>query len=68
MFSKKWVIFQKTFSIKLSYFPMFCSNFKWVEKQLPNFLYLACYEIELFSKNNGKQYLNISNTFYVDQK
>ena len=29
---------------------MFDSNFKWVEKQSPNFPYLACCEIELFSK------------------
>ena len=28
---------------------MFGSNFKWVEKQITNFLYLTCYKIELFS-------------------
>ena len=44
-FSRKRVIFQKVFLIKLSYFPMFGSNFKWVEKQLLNFPYLACYKI-----------------------
>ena len=50
MFSRKWVIFQIAFSIKLSHFPKFGSNLKWVKKQSPNFSYLACYEIELFSK------------------
>ena len=52
IFSKKWVIFQKIFSIKLSHSLMFGSNFKWVEKQSFNFSYLAYYEIELFSKKN----------------
>ena len=32
--------YEKKFSIKLFYFPMFGSIFKWVEKQSPNFLYL----------------------------
>ena len=50
MFSRKWVIFQEAFFIKLSHFPMFGGNFKWVKKQPPNFLYLAYCEIELFSK------------------
>ena len=50
IFSKKWVIFQETFFIKLSHFSMFGNNFKWAEKQFPNFSYLACCEIELFSK------------------
>ena len=36
MISRKWVIFQKSFSTKLSYFLMFGSNFKRVEKQFPN--------------------------------
>ena len=52
IFSRKWVIFQKSFSIKLFHFPIFDSNFKWVEKQFSNFSYLACCEIELFSKKN----------------
>ena len=58
------------FSIRLSYFLMFGSNFKWVEKQPANFPYLACYKIELFSKkkNSGKKSLKISHTFYVDQR
>ena len=30
--------YEKFFSIKLFYFPMFGSIFKWVEKQSPNFL------------------------------
>ena len=51
MFSKKWVIFWEVFSIKLSHFLMFDSNFKWVEKQFPNFSYLVWCEIKLFSKN-----------------
>ena len=50
MFSRKRVILQKLFFIKLSHFPMFGSNFKWVEKQLLNFPYLAGCEIELLSK------------------
>ena len=32
---------------------MFCSNINWLEKKkkkTPNFPYLACYKIELFSK------------------
>ena len=33
--------YEKPFSIELFYFPMFGSNLKWVEKQSPNFLYLA---------------------------
>ena len=74
IFSKKWVIFQKTFSIKLSYFSLFGSNLKWVEKQSYNFLCLVCCEIELFFKKkkkkfiNGKQSPKISHTFYGDQK
>ena len=50
MFSRKWVIFQETFSIKLFHFSMFGSNLKWVEKQFPNFPYLACCEIKFFKK------------------
>ena len=50
MFSWKWVIFQKVFFIKQSHFLMFGNNLKWVEKQSPNLFYLACCEIELFSK------------------
>ena len=51
MFSRKWIVFQEAFSIKLSHFSMFSSNFKWVKKKKPlNFLYLAYYKIELFSK------------------
>ena len=42
--SKKWVNFQKAFSIKLYNFPMFGSNFKWVKKQSPSFPFLAYYE------------------------
>ena len=38
------------FSIKLSHFPMFDNNLKWVEKHFFNFPYLVYYEIELFSK------------------
>ena len=50
MFSRKWIIFQEAFSIKLSHFLMFGSNFKWVEKQSPNFFYLVFYEMKLFLK------------------
>ena len=32
---------------------MFGSIFKWVEKQSPNFPYLACCEVELFSKKKN---------------
>ena len=62
------------FFIKLSYFPMFSSNLKWVEKQFFNFPYLVYYEIELFFNKkkkktiNGKQSPKISYTFYGDQK
>ena len=35
---------------KVYLFLIFGSNFKWIEKQLPNLPYLACCEIELFSK------------------
>ena len=52
MFSKKWVNFQKIFSINLYHFPIFGSNLKWVEKQSPDFSYLAYYEIKLFSQKN----------------
>ena len=45
---RKLVIFQEASFIKQFYFPIFGSNFKWVEKQFSNFFYLACYEIELF--------------------
>jgi len=63
----KWVIFQESFSIKLSHFPMFGSNFKWVKKQSPNFPYLACCERVVFQKKiSGKQSLKISHTFYVN--
>ena len=34
---------------------MFGSNFKWVEKQFFNFLYLAYWEIELFSQKKKKK-------------
>ena len=48
---------------------MFCNKFKRFEKQPPNFSYLAYYEIKLFSKkNNRKQSLKISHTFYIDQR
>ena len=47
MFSRKLIVFQEAFSIKLSYFPMFGSNLK---KKTLNFPYLACCEIELVSK------------------
>ena len=50
MFSRKWVIFQKVFSIKLSLFPIFGFNFKWVEIFFPNLPYLACCEIKFFKK------------------
>ena len=50
MFSRKWVIFQKVFSIKLYHFPMFGSDFKWVEKQSPNFPYLPYCERVVFQK------------------
>ena len=50
MFFRKWVIFQKVFSIKQSHFPMFGNNLKWVQKQSPNIFYLAYCEIESFSK------------------
>ena len=50
IFSRKWVIFQKIFSIKLSHFPIFDNNLKWVEKQSHNFPYLTCCEIKLFFK------------------
>ena len=32
IFSRKWVIFQRVFSIKLYHFLIFGYNFKWVEK------------------------------------
>ena len=48
--SKKWVIFQKVFSIKLFHFLIFDNNLKWVKKKIHIFSYLACCEIELFSK------------------
>ena len=44
--------FLKSIFYKQYYFPMFGNNFKLVEKQSPNFPYLACYKIKLFSKNN----------------
>ena len=50
--SRKWIIFQEAFSIKLSHFPIFDSNFKLIEKQSPNFFYLVFCEIQLFSKKN----------------
>ena len=45
---KKISYFSEVFFIKM--FTMFDINFKWVEKQYPNFFYLASCEIELFSK------------------
>ena len=57
MFSRKWIIFQETFSIKLFHFLIFGSNFKWIEKQLPNLPYLTCCEIEFFSKKKKNNLL-----------
>ena len=48
--SRKWAIFQKMFSIKLSHFSIFGSNLKCVEKQPFNFPCLVYCEIELFSE------------------
>ena len=61
--------FPKNVFYKIIYFIMFDSNFKWVEKQSFNFLYLAYCEIELFFKKiSEKQSLKISHTFYVNHK
>ena len=69
MFSRKWVIFQKVFSIKLSHFPMFGSDFKWVKKQSPNFPFLPYCEKVVFQKKLVEnESLKISHTFYVDQR
>ena len=65
MFSRKWVIFQKLFFIKLSHFPMFGSNFKWLEKQSHNFPYLACCEIELFSKKNYWKTMSKNKSYFL---
>ena len=50
IFSRELFIFQKVFSIKLSHFPMFGSDFIWVEKQSPNFPYLPYCERVVFQK------------------
>ena len=68
MFSRKLVIFQKIFSIKLSYFSIFGNNLKWAEKQFSNFLYLAFCKIDFFfqKKKSEKQFLKINHNFYFD--
>ena len=70
MFSKKWVNFQKVFSINLYRFPMFGSNLKWVKKQSPNFSYLVYYKIKLFSQKNliKKKTLKNKSYFYFEQR
>ena len=63
IFSRKWIILQKIFFIKLSNFPMFSSNFKLVEKQSFS-LCLVTVFFPLFSifKNNFL-FLRLKNLF-----